>query len=427
MRKNNRSVLGLLAGASLCAALAGLSGCGSSSAPASPPAARGLPAAVADAVSRDAPVPDRTVAANNRFAFNALAQLRQAASGTENVFISPTSLVLALEMVYNGARGDTQAGMAKALQLQVPSVDALNGDNAALQASLVSPDPAVTLNIANSLWLRSGAVRPEFTAINQNFYGSEIGDVAGAPGNVNAWVNRKTAGKIPTILPSGDYSQTIAILVNAIYFNATWTNPFDPNLTGDAPFTPADGSTLTVKMMRAEGRSGYFKGAHFQALRLPYGTGRLNMLFFLPDADSSLDSLLAGLTPETWADWLSRFQDKSGAIGLPRVTSSYGVTMNDTLKSLGMELAFDPNRSDFTGLTQVTGANAYIQGVYHKTFLRINEKGTEAAAATGITVDVTSAPVFDFRMTLDRPFLCAIQDQKTGVILFLGAITHPSS
>ena len=426
MKQNKRSTFERLAGASLCAAVAGLGGCGTSGV-SSQPGALMLPAAVADAVNRNAVVPDRTVAANNRFAFDTLAQLRRTAGGSDNVFVSPTSLALALEIAYNGARGDTQGGMAQVLHLQTTSAELLNSDNAALQASLINPDPAVTLNIANSLWFRSGAVKPEFVTINRTFYGSEIGDVAGAPSNVNAWVNQKTAGKIPTILPEGDYSRTIAILVNAIYFNATWTHPFDPNLTADAPFTLVDGSKLTVKMMHADGRYAYFKGPHFQALRLPYGAERLNMLLFLPDTDSSLDSLAAGLTPEAWTDWLSRFQDKSGAIGLPKLTSSYGATMNDTLKSLGMELAFDPNRADFSALAQAPGENVYIQGVYHKTFLRIDEKGTEAAAATGVTIGVTSVPQFDFRMTLDRPFLCAIQDQKTGVILFLGTIVHPSA
>jgi len=413
-------------GAILGVGFASLAGCGTSG-PSSQPDAQNLPNAVSEAVSRSAPVPERIVTANNRFALNMLAQLRANASNSDNVFISPTSLALALEIVYNGARGETQTEMAQALQLQSPSADTLNNDNAALQASLVNPDPDVTLNIANSLWLRSGSVKPEFSAVNQNFYGSEINDIAGAPANVNAWVNRKTSGKIAAILPDGDYGQTIAILVNAIYFNATWTRPFDLNLTADAPFTPAKGSAVTVKMMHGEGSFAYFKGPHFQALRLPYGTGRLNMILVLPDSDSSLDSLLKGLTTDQWSDWASRFEDKTGDVAIPKVTSSYGVMMNDTLKSLGMVQAFDPNRADFSGLAQIPGANVYLQGVFHKTFLRIDEKGTEAAAATGVTVGVTSAPVLDFRMTLNRPFLCAVQDERTGVILFLGTIVNPSA
>jgi len=421
-----RRAIRVMIGAILGVGFASLAGCGTSG-PSSQPDAQNLPNAVSEAVSRSAPVPERIVTANNRFALNMLAQLRANASNSDNVFISPTSLALALEIVYNGARGETQTEMAQALQLQSPSADTLNNDNAALQASLVNPDPDVTLNIANSLWLRSGSVKPEFSAVNQNFYGSEINDIAGAPANVNAWVNRKTSGKIATILPDGDYGQTIAILVNAIYFNATWTRPFDLNLTADAPFTPAKGSAVTVKMMHGEGSFAYFKGPHFQALRLPYGTGRLNMILVLPDSDSSLDSLLKGLTTDQWSDWASRFEDKTGDVAIPKVTSSYGVMMNDTLKSLGMVQAFDPNRADFSGLAQIPGANVYLQGVFHKTFLRIDEKGTEAAAATGVTVGVTSAPVLDFRMTLNRPFLCAVQDERTGVILFLGTIVNPSA
>ncbi|HLJ55823.1 MAG TPA: serpin family protein [Chthonomonadaceae bacterium] len=399
--------------------LAGCSG-GGGSAP-----ARILPPAVASALSRNAGVPAETVAADNAFAFSTLAGLRAGAAATDNVFLSPTSLSIALDIAYNGARGDTQTGMAQALDLGAMTADTVNGDNAALQASLVAPDPAVTLNIANSLWLRSGSLDPTFVSANQQFYGSQIGDVSGAPANVNAWVNQQTAGKIETILPDADYSQALAILVNAVYFNATWTTPFDPSLTADAPFTNADGSTAPVKTMHAVGSYSYFKGARFQALRLPYGTGRLGMVILLPDTDSSLNALVAGLTPDAWTTILGSLQTKTGSIAIPRVTSSFGAQMNDTLKSLGMTAAFDPSRADFTGIAKIPGQNVYLQGVYHKTFLRIDEKGTEAAAATGVTIGVTDAPQLDFQMSVNRPFLCALVDEKTGIILFIGTINHP--
>ncbi len=424
MQRNYRPASYAVLCATTLSVFIGLGGCGSSDS-STPPGTTALPAAVADAVNRDAPVSSRTVIANNLFGFHILAQVRQTAAPTENVFLSPTSLATALEIAYNGAQGATKDGMAAALQLQTPSADVLNGDNAALQASMLNPDPTVTLNGANSLWLRAGAVKAGFIALNRQFYGSEIGDVAGAPDAVNAWVNGKTGGKITTILPAGDYSHTLFIIANVIYFNASWSRTFDSALTSDAPFTLSDGSRVTVKMMRGEGSYGYFKGARFQALRMPYGTGRLSMLVFLPDADSSLDSLLSGLTLTVWDDWLTRFQNKQGQIGVPRVTSSYGATMNDNLKSLGMDAAFDPTRADFSGLAQVSGQPIYLQAVYHKTFLRIDEQGTEASAATGVVGGTTAAPVFDFHMTLDRPFLCAIRDEKTGVILFLGTIVHP--
>lgn len=421
MKRFLRATLSALAASGPLLILMSTSGCGNGGST----TRATLPPAVADAVTRKAVVPDRTVAANNKFGFQLLSQLSRSAPASDNVFISPTSLALVLEIIYNGAQGDTQTEMATALQLQNPSADAVNADNAALQASLTTQDPNVEVKIANSLWTRDGLIKPAFVSLNQQYYGSELGNIKGAPANVNDWVNAQTGGRIPTILPDKDYSSTIAIVVNAIYFRADWSKPFDPGLTQDAAFHSADGSTPTVKMMRQQDVYGYYKGDHFQMVRLPYASGRLSMLLLLPDADSDLKTLIGALTPENWSAWIAGLQNKGGDIALPRLTSRYGVNMNDTLRALGMKLAFDPDLANLSSIAQIPGQNVYLQDVYHKTFLKMDEKGTEAAAASAGTIGVTSAPLSEFAMTLDRPFLCAVRDEKTGVVLFLGAINHP--
>lgn len=404
------------------AALSGLSGCGSG-ADSATSALDALPSRVADAVRRNTPVDNSLVAADNRFAFALFDQLRKKEPDA-NVFVSPTSISLALQIVYNGAQAETKQAMNTTLQLQGMSLDDLNTRNAALQASLVNPDAGVQLTIANSLWLHptQNAVKPAFVQLNKDFYGSEVGDLAGAPDNVNAWVNQKTNGKISTILPPDDYSDIVAMIANAVYFKGVWTSKFDPTLTAAAPFTLPDGTQKTVSMMHQSSTYGYFQGDHFQALRLSYGKKRLSMLLFLPDTNTPLATFLDGLTAAQWDDWMTRFQDKEGDIALPRFKSEYKVELKDALSVLGMTIAFDATgRANFESLA----SNVYIKFVKHKTFVEVNEEGTTAAGATVIGVGTTSAPV-RFQMQLNRPFFCAIRDDKTGAILFMGSIVNPS-
>jgi serine protease inhibitor len=412
--------LPLMAGG-IATTLLGLCGCGSGG---SSPAGSSLPRAVADAKRNATPVDANLVASNNSFGFSLFRQLTQTDPG-KNVFLSPTSIALALEIVYNGAGGDTQQAMAQTLQLQGVSITDLNNANAALQASLDSPDPQVQLIVANSLWLHQdrNQVKQTFIQTNQDFYGSEIGDLAGVPDNVNAWVSGKTNGKITDLLPKDDYSNTVAIIVNAIYFKGAWAQKFDAANTADGPFTLADGTQKSCRLMHQTHTFGYFQGDHFQALRLPYGQNRLSMMVFLPDAGTSLSAFLANLTPQNWNTWMGSFHDASVDLALPRFKSVYGAPLNAPLTALGMGIAFDPNgRANFEGIAQ----NAYITKVQHKTFVEVTEEGTEAAAATSVGVGVTSVMV-PVSFTVDHPFFCAIRDDKTGVILFLGSILDPTT
>ena len=406
--------------ASLALILSGLTGCGSSSV--SVAEASDLPSRVAEAAQRNAPVSSGLVAANNRFAFTLFDQLRRKDAG-KNVFVSPVSITLALQIIYNGARGQTQQDMAQALQIQGLSLSDLNEGNAALQASLIRRDPKVTLTIANSLWIRQGTneVTPAFIQTNRDYYGSEVGDLSGVPDSVNAWVSRKTNQRITKILPQDDYSDIVAILVNAVYFKGAWTKKFDPSKTQTSTFTRSDGTTIPCKLMPQSGTYSYLKGSDFQAVRLPYGDKRLSLAVFLPDAGTSLDTLLSRLTAANWNDWMTQFADKHGEIALPRFKTEYEVNLKEALSALGMEIAFDPNgRADFTGIAQ----NAYLKFVKHKTFLEVTEEGTEAAGATSVGVGITSVPI-PFKMKMDRPFLCAIRDDVTGTLLFLGVLANP--
>jgi len=414
----------LLMGVSLV--LGGLWGCGSgNSSPASPLDA--LPPAVAAAARSATPVNGGLVAANNTFGFQLFRELRKTDAG-KNVFISPTSLSLALEIAYNGAQGQTQTAMAQTLGLQGMSLADLNNGNAALQASLFNPDPQVTLTIANSLWFHKdkGQVLPTFVQTNTAYYGSEIGDLAGAPDNINAWASGATHGKITQIVTPADIADPnlIAIIANAVYFKGQWTTKFDATLTTDSTFTLADGSSFPDRLMNQTGTFDYFQGDHFQAIRLPYGQKRIGMVILLPAADTSLSSFLTGLTLQNWNAWIPQFTPRLVSLGLPRFTSKYKTDLIAPLTTLGMGIAFIHGQADFSALSPAS--QIALTKATHQSFVAVDEEGTEAAAVTTIGAGAGGMPE-PTMMTVNRPFVCAIYDTKTGVILFLGAIDQPTS
>ena len=386
------------------------------------------PSAVSAALSRRAPVARGLVDANNAFGFDVFGQLVRT-SPTKNVFVSPVGIALALEIVANGAKGDTLAGMAKTLRLAGMDVADVNTANAALQASLVSADPQCQINIANSLWLHRdrAQVRPAFVTINTTYYGSEIGDLADAPDAINAWASRHTMGKITSIVANDDYKSMAAVVVNAVYFKGKWTMPFDPVHTSPAPFTRLDGSPVTAPMMNQSGTIGYYKGAGFQAARLRYGSGRLSLIVALPNKGADWKTFLAGLSPHAVDRWAAGFKKVSVAIGLPRFQSEYAIDLKAPLSALGMALAFDPGRADLTGIAPPDAGNIYLEYVKHKTFLKVDEEGTEAAAVTAASEMAAAIQITDFQMTLDHPFFCAIRDDTTGELLFMGCIVDPTA
>ncbi len=366
-------------------------------------------------------------AADTRFGLRLFAELARQDAG-KNVFISPASVAMALAMTYNGAQGETQQAMAQALEVQGLSLDDLNQAYAELRAQLANPDPKVQLAIANSLWAREGVpFRPEFIQANRSHYGAEVTNLAFGPGTVdtiNGWVKEKTNGRIERIVERLD-PQSVLFLVNAIYLKAAWMLPFDANATKPGTFTRLDGSKVTLPMMRRGDYFRYYRSEGFQAVSLPYGGGRVSMYIFLPDEGSSLDAFLQGLSAESWEQWMGQFgHEQQGVIVMPRFRAEYGADLVDALTALGMGIAFDQSRADLHGMID-TAQPLWIGGVAHKATLAVTEEGTEAAAATAVEVRAGAAPGEPFQMVVDRPFFCAIRDNETGMLLFLGAIVGP--
>jgi serine protease inhibitor len=374
-------------------------------------------------------VDSRLVSANTRFGFKLFAEVAKQSAG-KNVLISPASVGLALAMTYNGAEGETKQAMASALDAQGMTLDELNSAYAQLKAGLDSPDPKVQLSIANSLWAKKGITfKPEFIQRDKQFYGAEVTTLdfsdPSAAATINSWVADKTKGKIDKIVDRID-PQSILFLINAIYFKGKWAAEFDKAKTKEDVFTTADGGQKRHPMMHQSGKYRYYEGKDFQAVSLPYGAGQVSMYIFLPPKGTSLVEFQKNLTAANWEAWMKEFAETKGDIALPRFKVEYEVGLNDALKALGMGVAFDPGRANFSGMVQAS-QNAFISQVKHKTFAEVNEEGTEAAAVTSVEMRATSVmrPPKTFQMVVDHPFFCAIRDNKTGTVLFMGSIADP--
>lgn len=372
------------------------------------------------------------ITANQQFALNIYQALGNHAS-EENVFISPLSISLALAMTYNGADGETKENMANILQLDGMTVEEVNKGYATLEKIINASDPNVELSIANSLWSREGLdFNEDFMQRNKEIYNAEANVLdfsnSNAANTINKWVDQNTKGKIKEIIEGPISEDTILFLINAIYFKGDWTQPFNEKLTSDQEFYLSDGTTIQHPLMSQSGSYDYLENELFQAIRLPYGNEEhLSMLIFLPAEDSDLTKFHSMLTMDNWNSWMAQFKMTRGSFQMPRFKLEYEATLNDALKSLGMTAAFESSKADFNNM--ITGPlKVYIDSVKHKSFIEVNEIGTEAAAVTSVEAATTSAttePDNFFNMTVNRPFFFTIMNEPSDTILFMGAIEIP--
>lgn len=376
-------------------------------------------------------VDDRLITATSRFAFKLYGQVLKEGT-TKNVFVSPASVMLALAMTYNGAEGETRQAMAQTLEFERMSLDEVNRAFADLKSILGTAEPKVQLKIANSLWAeKSLSLKPAFIQRSKEYYGAEVTSLdfanAAAPATINSWVSRNTENRIDKVVDQIS-RDTILFLINAIYFKGQWTMEFAKEKTKEEGFKLADGGQKKLPMMFQSGTYNYYKGKDFQAVALPYGTGRISMYVFLPDEHKTLDQFERDLTIENWEIWMKSFRVMLGELMLPRFKVDYEADLNDVLKALGMAEAFDRGRANFSGMAEVNPQRIFISKVKHKAFAEVNEEGTVAAAVTAVEMGVTSAgpPQEKFIMKVDRPFFFAIRDNLTGALLFMGSVRNPN-
>jgi serpin B len=290
-------------------------------------------------------------------------------------------------------------------------------------------DQRVQISLANSLWYRQGIVPiPAFLDMNRENFDAQVAamnlDDPAAAQTINAWVADQTGGRITEIVTPPIDPLTIMFLINAIYFKGDWTYQFDEERTGDGVFRLADGSQTTVRMMATEDEIPVRQGHDEQAvvLDLAYGGQAYSMTIVAPWDPAAIGALTEGLTPARWNGWLDALDSTTTHVMLPRFTLEYEIALKDVLSTLGMGIAFDELEADFSNLAS-DPARPYLSQVKHKTYVDVNEQGTEAAAVTSVEVAAVS-----IRLTaIDRPFLFAIRERLSGTVLFLGRVMDPTA
>lgn len=380
-------------------------------------------------ISRElTPAEKQLIKSDNKFGFKLFKEIIKEEKD-KNVFISPLSVSMALGMTYNGANGSTQEAMQKTLELNDLTIQEVNESYKSLIELLTGLDPKVQFQIANSIWYRQEfSFEEEFINLCKTYFnalvrGLDFND-PNAADTINEWVEENTNGRIEEIVDKPIDPLIVMFLINAIYFKGTWTYEFDEELTKDDWFYLPDGSRKPCKMMEQRSEYNYFSNPDFQAVDLLYGDGNFSMIIFLPRPQKNIDSLIAEFTEENWDNWINSFSKDSGDIYIPKFTLEYELTLNEVLKALGMEIAFDPYQADFTKMYKPGGI--WIGKVKHKTFVEVNEEGTEAAAVTSVEIVLGPDGPSGFYMRVDRPFVFVIRENKSQAILFMGKIVEPT-
>ncbi len=370
------------------------------------------------------------VHASSGFAFTLLDRLVRAEPDA-NVFISPLSASMALGMTMNGTTGGTLAGMRAALGFGEMPLDEINASYESLISLLTALDDRVTFDLANAIFYREGfEVEDDFIGVTRDHFDASVEALdfgsPSAPDRINDWVSDRTAGRITEMIEPPIDPLTMMFLLNAIYFEGTWTWEFDPERTQDGAFETSGGPTALARFMEQAVTVPYAENQDYQAVDLPYGGQAFSMTILLPREGRELTNLVATLEPSSWDALLRAMEPQDGTVRLPRFRLEYDALLNDPLTDMGMADAFSPEQADFTPMYEgARDVGLHIKGVKQKTFVEVDEEGTEAAAVTSVEVGVTCACPSGFVLDANRPFLFAIRERLTGTIVFVGVLHRP--
>jgi len=363
---------------------------------------------------------------NNDFGLELLQKVF-ASEEKPNIMISPASVSIALGMAYNGAETTTMDAFEQVLKYEGLTREEVNEITKELINVLVTNSKGNLLEIANSMWYHEEfPVKQEFIDLNVNYYDAEVRDLdfrtLQAVKTINEWVSARTHGKIDEIIDSID-PETMMILINALYFNCLWEIEFDPDDTSEQPFYTYDDQLFgQVDMMTVESTFNTAFTDDFSAVELPYKNNKFSMFLFLPTESSSVQELVEQLDGETWNSWLEMFSEREEfTVTMPKFKFSYDRSLKNDLANMGLGIAFT-DQADFSGISDI---DLLISEVIHKTYIDVNEEGTEAAAVTAIVFDLTSIGENTF-IRLDHPFLFAITENSSKSILFIGMVSEPS-
>lgn len=375
-------------------------------------------------------------AGNNALAFDLYGRARTSAG---NLALSPISISSALTMTWAGARGETAAQMKQVLHATGEAGQAMDVSGQLL-ASFAAADSEVTLRVANRLF-------GEKTYAFQQAYLDQVAAAFGAPlegldfkgafeasrVHINAWVAKQTQDRIKDLIPAGALdADTRLVLTNAIYFLGDWQSPFENHATRPEAFQSAPGAAHDVPTMHKSEHFRFAATDGVKVLEMPYVGGEVVMTFVLPDAPAGLEAVEQRLSPATLDAWLGALKPEQVVVSLPKfeIDPASSLSLGDMLKALGMPLAFDRSQADFTGIADPPSPadRLFISSVFHKAFVKLDEKGTEAAAATAVVMARAGSamPMNPAEFKADHPFLFLLRHVPSGAILFMGRVSDPA-
>ncbi|MHB8601850.1 MAG: serpin family protein [Nitrosotalea sp.] len=367
--------------------------------------------------------------ANNMFAFAFLSKILQQDKG--NLFFSPYSISSAFSMIYEGARSTTANEIESVFHF-IQDDTARKNYVSQVNSELNNPSQQYKLDVANALWIQNDyPILQSYTDTLKQYYTANAtnldlkNDSENSRKTINTWVENKTNQKIVDLLPEGSINKdTRVVLTNAIYFKGNWTNQFDAYDTSNQNFTTSQGNIVKIPMMTTTTRLPYFEDSYIQAIKMPYQGGHLSMMILLPK-NNDLNTLVNSLSIEKLHQWNNNMTTESVSAYIPKFTLDTKYTLNDYLSSMGMPSAFSPTNADFTGITG--NKDLSISTAVHQAFVKVDERGTEAAAATGAVAQATSIMLAKDVFRADHPFVFMIYDEQTGLVLFIGQVVNPSS
>jgi serpin B len=374
--------------------------------------------------------PEQTLENSGKyFTFSLLSSVIEAENSEENISISPFSLNSVLAMAMNGASGDTKDSIKRAMGFGNLSDTEINTYFKKVKETVLITDQSAKIIIANSLWYKQEAtIEIPFANINKTYFDSEIRPIDFSDQNnvnvINKWCSDNTNGLINNVIVSIK-KEDFMYLINALYFKAPWQKgyAFEKDKTVFKPFSLPEGGSVQTKMMIAENDVLHYSDANLSMISIPYGNGAFSMLLFLPAQNSDPVKTAAKLSEESYLNTIiAQSYKKRVRMEIPKFKFRYDVSLNDILKSRGMAIAYNPLTADFSHA--FSGVSLFISDVKQFNYINVDEEGTEAAAVTVITVGITSIPqIQDF--ILNRPFLFAIRENTSGVILFAGKVGNP--
>ena len=371
---------------------------------------------------------DEKVNADNYFAFKMFREV-SALAEEPNTFFSPLSLNMALGMLYNGVSGDTRTEMAETLGMADFTDIEINEYYQKMSQTLLEIDPLTEISIANSIWYREGfPVKQSFFDINQTYFDAIVKALdfskPDAADIINQWCAEKTKDRIEEIVENPISDLTVMFLINALYFKSTWQFEFDKANTKQDDFTKAYNQKVKVNMMEQTTALPYYADQYLQCVELPYGNQAFSMVAILPGEDMDIDQLINYLDDAKWENVVNNLFGRKVWLKLPRFKVECELPLNEPVKNTGMERIFDEFFAEFANISETF---LYVSEIKQKTFVEVNEEGTEAAAVTVIIIGDTSVgPDPTIRFFANRPFLYLIKEKSTGVILFIGLMDEPT-